>query len=230
MTKTALVVRVGWDGHSHIAATDLYIPFLEMNGFTVRTEDSTKVYAGADYLETVDLTVQCVSMSTIEREDFAGLAKAIERGTGLAGWHGGIADSFRNNSDYLHLIGGQFACHPGKLAEEHVGYASDNFIPYRVNMLPAATSHPITEGIADFNLVTEQYWVLADEYIDVLATTTLPARETDPWHRAVTCPAIWTRQWGQGNIFVAIPGHDVATLQNTNVKTIVERGLLWASR
>lgn len=99
MTKTALVVRVGWDGHSHIAATDLYIPFLETNGFTVRTEDSTKVYAGADYLETVDLTVQCVSMSTIEREDFAGLAKAIERGTGLAGWHGGIADSFRNNSD-----------------------------------------------------------------------------------------------------------------------------------
>ncbi|XBH21473.1 ThuA domain-containing protein [Jonesiaceae bacterium BS-20] len=230
MTKNALVVRGGWDGHSPIAATDLFIPFLETNGFTVRVEDSTEVYADADYLETVDLIAQCVTMSTIEREEFAGLAKAIERGTGLAGWHGGIADSFRNNSDYLHLIGGQFACHPGKLAEEHVGDASDNFTPYRVNMLPAATSHPITEDIADFDLVTEQYWVLADEYIDVLATTTLPARETDPWHREVTCPAIWTRRWGQGNIFVATPGHDVATLQNPNVKTIVERGLLWASR
>lgn len=229
-TKTALVVRGGWDGHSPVAATDLFIPYLKTNGFIVRVEDSTAVYADATYMETVDLIVQCVTMSTIESDEFAGLAAAVKRGTGLAGWHGGIADSFRNNSDYLHLIGGQFACHPSKAAAEHIGDASDSYIPYRVNMLPEAASHPITEGIADFDLLTEQYWVLTDEYIDVLATTTLPAREFDPWHREVTCPAIWTRQWGAGKIFVATPGHDVATLQNPNVKTIVERGLLWASR
>ena len=97
-------------------------------------------------------------------------------------------------------------------------------------MLPAAAGHPITEGIGDFELVTEQYWVLADDYIDVLATTTQKVREWDPWHREVTSPAIWTRQWGKGRIFVATPGHHVDILQDTNVRTIIERGLLWASR
>ncbi len=97
-------------------------------------------------------------------------------------------------------------------------------------MLPAAADHPITRGISDFDLLTEQYWVLADDYVDVLATTTLPARDFDAWTRPVVSPAIWTRQWGKGRIFVATPGHSVDILQNTNVKTIIERGLLWASR
>lgn len=228
--KNALVVRGGWDGHQPIEATDLFIPFLEASGFTVRIEDSPKVYADAQYMETVDLVVQCNTMTTIEREEFEGLRSAIEAGTGMAGWHGGIADSYRNNSDYLHMIGGQFACHPGKAPEERKGEPSDNFIPYRVNMLPAAAEHPITAGIGDFDLVTEQYWVLTDDYVDVLATTTLDAREFDAWNRPVTAPAIWTRQWGKGRIFVATPGHSVEVLQDPNVKTIIERGLLWASR
>ena len=128
----------------------------------------------------MDLIVQCMTMSTIERDEFDGLRAAVEAGTGLAGWHGGIADSYRNTSDYLHLIGGQFACHPGKHPAERIGEQSDNYVRYRVNMLPAAADHPITAGIGDFDLVTEQYWVLTDDYIDVLATTTQPVREVGP--------------------------------------------------
>ena len=178
----------------------------------------------------VDLIMQCMTMTTIEKDEFAGLRTAVENGTGLAGWHGGIADSYRNNSDYLHLIGGQFACHPGKHPDECIGEQSDNYVPYTVNMLPAAAEHSITRGIKDFDLVTEQYWVLSDDYIDVLATTTQKVREWDPWNREVTSPAIWTRQWGKGRIFVATPGHRVEILQDDNVRTIIERGLLWASR
>ncbi|GHD39465.1 hypothetical protein D9V29_07915 [Mycetocola manganoxydans] len=228
--RTALVVRGGWDGHQPVEATNLFLPFLEASGFEVRVEESPAVYADADYMATVDLIVQCNTMNTIEKDEFAGLRTAIEAGTGMAGWHGGIADSYRNNSDYLHLIGGQFACHPGKHPDERIGDASDNYIDYRVEMTDAAASHPITEGISDFDLTTEQYWVLSDDYIDVLATTTLPAREWDAWTRPVVSPAIWTRQWGKGKIFVATPGHSVEVLQDENVRTIIERGMLWASR
>ncbi|PYI68141.1 hypothetical protein CVV68_07340 [Arthrobacter livingstonensis] len=228
--KNALVVRGGWDGHQPVEATGLFIPHLEANGYTVRVEEGPAVYADADYMLTVDLIVQCNTMTTIEPAEFEGLRAAVEAGTGLAGWHGGIADSYRNNSDYLHLIGGQFACHPGKHPSERTGGQPDNYVPYTVNMLPAAASHPITEGIGSFDLVTEQYWVLTDSYIDVLATTTQKVREWDPWHREVTSPAIWTREWGQGRIFVATPGHHVDILENPNVKTIIERGMLWASR
>ncbi|MCS4276716.1 MULTISPECIES: ThuA domain-containing protein [Mycetocola] len=228
--KNALVVRGGWDGHQPVEATNLFIPFLEDNGYTVRIEESTAVYADADYLATVDLIVQCNTMTTIEKEEFEGLRAAVEAGTGLAGWHGGIADSYRNNSDYLQLIGGQFACHPGNHPDTLTGEQSDNYVPHTINIVPEAADHPIVAGITDFDLVTEQYWVLADDYNDVLATTTQAVREWDAWTRPVTSPAIWTRQWGRGRIFVSTPGHRVEILQDDNVKTIIERGLLWASR
>lgn len=228
--KNALVVRGGWDGHQPVEATQRFIPFLEDNGYDVRVEGSPTVYADRDYMGSVDLILQCNTMSTIEKDELVGLRSAVEAGTGLAGWHGGIADSYRNDADYMHLIGGQFACHPGKHSDECIGEQSDNYVPYRVNMLPETADHPITKGIGDFDLVTEQYWVLADDYNDVLATTTQAVREWDPWHRPVTSPAIWTRSWGTGRIFVCTPGHRVDILDEENVRTIIERGLLWASR
>jgi uncharacterized protein len=228
--KTALVVRGGWDGHQPVEATELFIPHLLQYGYQIRIEDSPKIYADPEYMSGVDLVMQCMTMSTIEADEIAGLRAAVEAGTGLAGWHGGIADSYRESADYLQLIGGQFACHPGKHADERTGEQSDFYLPYRVNVLPEAAQHPITAGINDFDLVTEQYWVLSDSLNDVLATTTVPARDFDPWHREIVSPAIWTRQWGQGRVFVSTPGHRVEVLQNPNVRTMIERGLLWASR
>jgi type 1 glutamine amidotransferase len=228
--RSALVVRGGWEGHSPVAATDLFIPHLVASGFTVRVEESTSVYADAAALASVDLIVQCVTMSTIEPGELRGLDAAVRAGTGLAGWHGGIADSFRASSDYLHLVGGQFASHPGKPAGERHGGEADNFVPYTVAMTELGRRHPITEGIDDFDLVTEQYWVLTDDLNDVLATTTQRVRDGDPWHREVTSPAVWTRRWGAGRVFVATPGHSPDVLQDPNVRTIIERGLLWASR
>ncbi|GAA5193885.1 ThuA domain-containing protein [Rugosimonospora acidiphila] len=229
--RVALVVRGGWEGHAPVEATDLFIPYLERQGYAVRVEDSPRVYADADFMAGVDLVMQCYTMGTIEPDQVRGLSAAVRAGTGLAGWHGGIADSFRDCADYLHLIGGQFACHPGKDPATRVpGAADHNFVPYTVNLLPAAKSHPITRDLEDFELTTEQYWVLTDDYIDVLATTTQRVRAWDPWHREVTSPAIWTRQWGAGRIFVTTPGHDLNVLRHPSVRTIIERGLTWASR
>ena len=170
--RRALVVRGGWDGHQPVEATEESIPFLAENGFAVEVADSPAPYADADLMAATDLIVQCMTMSSIESEQLEGLQHAVAAGTGLAGWHGGITDSYRNSSDYLHLIGGQFACHPGKHPDERTGEQSDNYVPYRIDLLPAAAEHPVTAGREAFDLVTEQYWVLTDDYVDVLATTT----------------------------------------------------------
>jgi type 1 glutamine amidotransferase len=228
--RSALVVRGGWEGHRPVEATDLFVPFLERSGFTVRIEGSTEVYADAGTMAATDLVVQCVTMSTITGDQVAGLSAAVAAGTGLTGWHGGIADSFRNSSDYLHLVGGQFASHPGKEPCERRGDETDNFLPHTVTITEAGRAHPVTAGIDDFELVTEQYWVLHDDLVDVLATTTHPAREWQPWKRPVTSPAIWAREWGAGRILVTTPGHSLDVLENPNVRTVVERGMLWASR
>src|SRR5690606_6654527 len=227
----ALVVRGGWEGHAPVEATDMFIPFLEKNGFSVRTADSPAPYADADYMAGVDLVVQCYTMGETRQEEVDGLQVALAAGTGMAGWHGGIADSFRSCADYLHLIGGQFACHPGKdPATTSPQDPERYFVHHTINILPEAADHPITAGIADFDLVTEQYWVLCDDYIDVLATTTQKARPWDPWHREVTSPAVWTRRWGKGKICVTTPGHSLDVLEHPSVRTIIERGMLWASR
>jgi type 1 glutamine amidotransferase len=228
--RKALVVRGGWEGHRPVEATDLFLPFLADNGFEVRVAGSTAPYADAPAMAEIDLIVQCVTMSAIEPAELAGLRAAVAAGTGFTGWHGGIADSFRASSDYLQLVGGQFATHPGKDPAARVGDETDNFLTHTVDITPLGREHPVTAGLGDFELTTEQYWVLHDDLIDVLATTTHPVRPWHPWHRPVTSPAIWTRQWGDGRIVVTTPGHSLDILQNHNVRTVIERGMLWASR
>jgi hypothetical protein len=226
--RRALVVRGGWAGHQPVEATDLFIPFLVEHGFAVEVHADPAAYADTAFLAGVDLIVQCVTMGSIRAEELAGLRAAVEAGTGLAGWHGGIVDSYRGEPDYLQLVGGQFAAHPGRPPEERTGGAGDNFVAHAVTIIDP--THPITSGVPDFELVTEQYWMLTDGYIDVLATTTQRRRPGDPWHREVVSPAVWTRRWGAGRVFVATPGHDVDVLRDPNVNLIVGRGLLWASR
>lgn len=120
LQRKALIVRGGWDGHQPVETTNSIIPFLESNGFEVRVEETTAIYADADYLRAVDLIVQTNTMSTIETDELAGLIAAVRNGTGLGGWHGGIADSYRNSADYLHMIGGQFAHHAARAPKEQL--------------------------------------------------------------------------------------------------------------
>ena len=226
----ALIVRGGWDGHRPVESTELFVPFLRDNGFEVRIEESPAVYADAAAMAETDLIVQCVTMSEITAEQVAGLRDAVAAGTGLTGWHGGIADSFRASSDYLQLVGGQFVTHPGTAPAERVGSEQDNFLEHTVSISDLGRSHPITAGLDDITLTTEQYWVLHNDLCDVLATTTHPAEAWQPWHRPVTTPAVWTRQWGQGRVVVTTPGHSLDVLSHPSIRTIIERGMLWATR
>lgn len=216
--RTALIVRGGWEGHQPVDATDSFVPFLKESGFETIVSDSLDSYADAGLMQQADLIVQCWTMGVIEPHQLHGLRTAIEAGAGFAGWHGGIVDSFRNSADYLHLMGGQFACHPR------------GFVDYTVEVLPEHAGHPVVAGISAFAVQSEQYWVLSDAHNKVLATTTLAARPGDPWHAPVVSPAVWTRNWGTGRIFVCTIGHRLADLNVPSVRTVIERGMLWASR
>ena len=218
-TRQALVVRGGWEGHHPVEATDRFIPLLKEHGFAVEVHDSPEVYADADTLAAIDLVVQCYTQGVATDEQVLGLSAAVAAGTGLAGWHGGIVDSFRGSPDYLHLTGGQWAAHPG------------DFVDYDVEVVPEKAGHELVMGLQPrWTLHTEQYWVLTDELNDVLATTTFAVRDDTPWREPLTSPAVWTRQWGKGRVFVSTIGHKLDDLDHPDVRTLTERGLLWASR
>jgi uncharacterized protein len=217
-SRRALVVRGGWEGHSPKEATERFIPFLEEHGFTVDVHDGPAAYDDAEAVAATDLVLQCYTQGAATDEQVTNLAAAVAAGTGLAGWHGGIVDSFRSSPDYLHLTGGQWAAHPG------------GFVDYEVEVVPQRRGHEIVEGLDRWKHHTEQYWCLTDDLNDVLATSTFEATPETPWRERLVVPAVWTRVWGQGRVFVSTIGHKLEDLDVPEVRTLTERGLLWAAR
>jgi type 1 glutamine amidotransferase len=213
--KKALMVWGGWDGHEPKQCVDVLAPFLDASGFEVRVSDSLDVYLEEKYLRALSLIVPVWTMGTITDEQEKSLLEAVRSGVGIAGWHGGMGDSFRNNVDYQFMVGGQWVVHPGGV------------IDYEVNI----TDHedPITKGLSDFKMHSEQYYVHVDPSNEVLATTTFNG-DVYPWIDGVTIPVVWKRRYGDARVFYASVGHVAADFDVPEAREIVERGMLWAAR
>ena len=142
MAKNALMVWGGWDGHEPNQCVDIYAPYLREHGYEVEISDSLDVYLDDSKMLALDLIVPVWTMCTITPEQEKGLLAAVESGVGIAGWHGGMADSFRDNVEYQFMVGGQWVAHPGGV------------IDYEVNI----TNHedPITAGLQNFKMHSEQ--------------------------------------------------------------------------
>jgi uncharacterized protein len=216
MARKALMVWGGWDGHEPKQCVDIFAPVLEGEGFEVIISDSMDSYTDAGLMKELSLIVPVWTMGAIEGEQEKGLIAAIESGVGLAGWHGGMADSFRNSTGYQFMVGGQWVSHP------------DGIIDYTVNV----TDHkdPITAGLGDFDMHSEQYYMHTDPGNQVLATTTLKGIKSAPWVNGTVMPVAWKRMWGAGKVFYSSLGHVAADFDVPQAKEIQRRGMLWAAR
>jgi len=213
--KSALFVWGGWDGHEPKQCVDIFAPLLQEQGYKVEISDTLDSYLDPSKMQSLSLVVQVWTMGTITDAQERALLQAIESGVGFAGWHGGMADSFRNNVNYQFMVGGQWVAHPGGVIE------------YEVNVVHH--DDPITAGIGDFRVESEQYYMHVDPSNEVLATTTF-AGEYVPWVAGVTIPAVWKRRWGQGRVFYCSVGHVAKDFDVPEAREIVRRGMLWASR
>ncbi len=216
MAKKAIVVWGGWEGHEPKQCVDIFAPILEEEGFAVTLSDTLDAYKDRDLMAEQDLVVPAWTMGQIEGEQEQGLLAAIERGAGVAGWHGCMADSFRNNTTYQFMVGGQFVAHP------------DGIIDYAVNI--AAPDDPIVAGLDDFQMHSEQYYMHTDPGNQVLATTTLEGRQSAPWVNGTVMPVVWKRAWGAGRVFYSSLGHVARDFDVPQAREIQRRGMLWASR
>ena len=216
MAKKAIMVWGGWEGHEPKQCADIFAPILEAEGFAVTISDTLDTYKDQDLMTEQDLVVPTWTMGQIEREQEQGLLAAVERGTGIAGWHGGMADSFRNNTTYQFMVGGQFVSHP------------DGIIDYTVNI--AAPDDPIVAGLDDFQMHSEQYYMHTDPGNEVLATTTLEDRQSAPWVNGTVMPVVWKRAWGAGRVFYSSLGHVARDFDVPEAREIQRRGMIWASR
>ncbi len=213
--KKALVVRGGWTGHEPVECTDMILPFLRGKGYEVEVSDTLKSYTSPT-LGNLDLIVQAWTAGTIEQDEANGLLNAVKSGVGFAGWHGGTGDSFRNHTGYQFMVGGQWVAHPG------------NIIDYEVNITDQ--KDPITTGLKDFRMHSEQYYMHVDPSNEVLATTTFGGVPEAPWIKGCVMPTVWKRMYGQGRVFYTALGHVCRDFKVPEVSEIINRGMLWASR
>jgi type 1 glutamine amidotransferase len=213
--KSVLFVWGGWEGHEPKKCVDIFAPFLERQRYNVAISDTLDVYLDTATMQALDLVVQVYTMSDITGEQLQGLQDAVASGVGLAGWHGGLADSFRQSTGYQFMVGGQWVAHPGGV------------IDYEVNIIDH--DDPITAGLQDFKMHSEQYYMHVDPSNEVLATTTFGG-EHAPWIAGCTMPVVWKRRWGAGKVFYCSLGHVAKDFDVPEARQIVQRGLLWASR
>ncbi len=215
MSKKALIVFGGWDGHDPKETSALFAGLLEDAGLDVTLSETLDSFLDVDLMGSLDLVVPVYTMSTITKEQEKGLLDAVrDGGVNLGGWHGGAADAFRNNTEYQFMVGGQWVAHPG------------NIIDYRVNIIDH--DNPITAGIEDFDMHSEQYYMHTDPSNNVMATTTFNGDHA-PWIDGTVMPVIWTRHYGKGRVFYSSLGHVIGDFDVPEARETVRRGLLWSA-
>ena len=187
---------------------------LLQHDFEVRIETQTSVFDDPD-LNQFDLIVPIYTMSKIEKTECANLTAAVRSGVGLAGFHGGMCDAFRDSVDYQFMTGGQWVAHPGGI------------IDFRVNI--TRPDDPVMQGLSDFDYTSEQYYMHVDPVNEVLATTTFSGEHAE-WVKDVVMPVVWKRRHGHGRVFYSALGHVSAEFQVPEMSTLFERGMLWAAR
>lgn len=212
--KKVLFVWGGWSGHEPEKCRDIFVPWLRESGAEVIVSDSLDSYLDNDMMNSRDLVIQVWTMGTISGEQSQGLLNAVKGGIGLAGWHGGLGDSFRNNTEYQFMVGGQWVAHPGGV------------IDYKVNITDR--NDPVTIGLGDFKMHSEQYYMHVDPNVKVLATTRFKGDHAD-WIDGCIIPVAWKKYYGSGRVFYSSLGHVASDFDVPEALEIMKRGIIWSS-
>ncbi|TSE10825.1 ThuA domain-containing protein [Aquimarina algiphila] len=213
--KKVIMVYGGWDGHQPKVFADRVNAWLKTKGAEVTVSNSLDIYADEKKMSETDLIIQYWTMGEITKEQEKGLLQAVKNGTGLAGCHGGLGDSFRKNTEYQYMIGGQWVAHPG------------GKIDYKVDIVNI--DDPITKGLTDFDIKdTEQYYMHVDPNSKVLATTTF-GNKHNGWIEGAVMPVSWKKHYAKGRIFYLSIGHDPKDFDTPSAWKLLTRGIRWAS-
>lgn len=214
--KNALVVWGGWDGHTPKACGALFAKWMTDRGFRVAVSDTLDIYLDRPRMRGFDIIIPIWTMGEITGDQWKGLHEAVLGGASVAGFHGGMCDAFRKEVGYQFMTGGQWVAHPG------------NIIRYKVHVVNH--QDPITRGLGDFWMKSEQYYMHVDPSNEVLATTTFSGRHGDcPWIKGTVMPYVWKRRYGKARIFYSSLGHTVDDFKVPEALEIQKRGILWAA-
>lgn len=213
----ALIVWGGWDGHQPEQVSEIFRTQLVEEGFEVDVQDTLEAFADVEYLKSLDLIIPVWTMGEIDQKLVDNVSAAVQSGVGLAGCHGGMCDAFRTNVDWQFMTGGQWVAHPG-----------NDGVKYTVEVNNSSSA--LVQGIENFEVSTEQYYLHVDPAVEVLATTRFPIIDgPHALNKAVDMPVVWTKRWGVGRVYYNALGHQANIMEMTQVKELMRRGFLWCA-
>jgi len=222
MTKKALFLAGGWGGHEPQETSEFISNEIRKFGIESVIVNDLDILSNKSRLKKFDIILPVWTMGKIDENNWdfknskiGNLQDAVDSGVGLAGWHGGMGDAFRDNTYYQFLVGSQFVCHPGDFVEYSV-IIKDN-------------KHEITSGIENFKVHTEQYFLHYDPSVEIVASTKFDNKYYE-WIKGVEMPIAYTKKWGNGKIFYCSIGHHLKDFENLNVVKLISQGINWAIR
>lgn len=247
MKKKAYIFYGGWEGHEPDKESARFKRWLEEEGYEVIRDDNFEKAYDFGFTKSLDLIVPCWTQGDLPDPVAFSISEAVEAGTGLAGCHGGMCDSFRWNVEWQFMTGSQWVAHPGDKLLHHMSYLNEENVRYMRENYPqnsepnafqrdfkvefkTNSSSPIIEGLEDFTVHTEQYYLHLDPCVDVLATTAVDSVGAHRTNGIVNMPVIYTKRWGEGRVFYTSLGHHDDIFDIPQVETFTRRGFLWATR
>ena len=139
--------------------------------------------------------------------DRRALARFVQRGGGLAGFHS-ASDTFPSWPRWETLIGGRFVRHDPAGAVETVRLTRPR--------------HPAVDGVPERFRLAEEFYVHAPG-------VARRARVLARWGRERR-PLVWVRSPGRGRVFYDALGHIGATWSDPRHEALVRSGLRWVLR
>jgi type 1 glutamine amidotransferase len=206
--KKALVVQGGWDGHQPKEVAELFEGILKAENFEVEVSDTLDCLIDGEKLLGLNLIVIVWTMGSITKEQLDPLLAAVKSGVGIAGCHGGLGDSFRNETEFQFMVGGQWVAHPG-----------NDGVNYTVNI--TQKDNALVAGIEDFPVCSEQYYMHTDPGNQVLATTNFGD---------IVMPVVWTKKYGEGKVYYNSLGHQANIVAMPEVTELMRRGFVWSAK
>ena len=246
--KKALIVQGGWPGHDPKGVASLFKTMLEKNDFQVEVSDTLEAYEDRKKLKQLNLIVPHWTMGELSVEQMESVLDAVAGGVGIAGVHAGLADAFHDRPDWQWMAGSQFVSHPG-----------GQKVKYKV-CVDSNNSSPIVDGVEDFMVESEFYYLHVDPCVNVLATIAYPQDQGEydvddkvsinrdfgfaEWYfhseyikkcvhysnKPVLMPAAYTKTYGKGRVFYCSVGHDSETLKQKDLNKLVLQGMCWAAK
>ena len=206
MGTLKLLVFVGTEGIYHAHAVNGQFLTTMLNDTDNIEADFSRDYAVlADGLDAYHTVLFYTDVGELTAAQEAGLLSYIRTGGGFFGLHTAAA-SFRESEGYHGMLNGFFNGH-------------SPYMGFTVNV--SAPGHPITEGLTDFEVTDELYYLkhnpAASHHLMHAYDETKDETHVMAFHHT----------YGEGRVFYFALGHDMAVLENPSFQTVIRRGALW---